>query len=333
MFKKIIISLYHIHINKIESYQKISGLKVLLDDCKRNSIEFDQILLDYKKAVDCSSDIDFNEIVKEAKNQILDVIIKTSSLSECLVISDLSCIILAAKKLKIPSIGYDNSEIAKQDLFQANMLVEGFLEVNYRFVLEVYQRFYQIPIIIARTNRILIREMILEDLDELFALYEDSSITRYLEPLYEKNEEISYARAYIKNMYGFYGYGVWSLIDISTGRLVGRAGLSNREIDGEIQIELGYMIGVPYQRQGIAFEVCLEILKFAVRKLNCFFVNCFIHSDNIASIGLVEKLGFVYLQEIDIDSETLAWYRWTYEGGEGIINETQEKGFGRNRLS
>jgi RimJ/RimL family protein N-acetyltransferase len=232
---------------------------------------------------------------------------------ECLIISDLASTVTKAQELQIPCIAYDNPLLEKQDLFKANMLVEGFGEVDYKFLTDVYNRFYNLPITIATTNRIVIREMVVEDLDELYRLYADPEITRFLEPLYEDHEaEVEFTKAYIKNMYGFYGYGMWSLLDKKTGSLIGRAGLNNREIDSEIQIELGYMIGVPYQRQGYAYEACQEILKFAVDKLECYKVNCFIDYENVASQSLVKKLGFQYVKEVEIGLEKLSLYRWTY---------------------
>lgn len=247
------------------------------------------------------------------QKQINNLIMICYHKEECLIISDQASTILTAYNQQIPCMGYDNPVLEKQDLFKANMLVEGFGEVDYKFLTDVYNRFYNLPITIATTNRIVIREMVVEDLDELYRLYANPEITRFLETLYEnREEEIEFTKAYIKHMYGFYGYGMWSLLDKKTGKLIGRAGLNNRDLDGEIQIELGYMIGVPYQRQGYAYESCHEILKFAVDKLECFKINCFINHDNEASVSLVKKLGFQYIQEVEIGVEKLSLYRWTY---------------------
>lgn len=291
MLKTVILQLSQIQLEPTKTYEGLDGFHNMIADLKRNQINIISI------------------------NSDIRTVFKTYHISkpECLVICDLEHVVLDCFELGIPCIAYENVNQSKQDLFRANMLVQGFMEVDYTFILEVYQRFHHEPIVIATTKRLLIREMVLDDLDELYDLYADSSVAKFLEPLYEREEEIEFTKAYIKNMYGFFGYGLWSLVDKSSGRLVGRAGLSNREVDGEIQIELGYMIGESYQRQGIAYEACLEILKFAVRRLDCYFVNCFVHPDNVASIKLVEKLEFDYMDEIEIGDEKLFWYRWTYK--------------------
>lgn len=304
MLKKIIVNLQNVDLNQPDSYAHIQGLTELFLLFKEQKIEINSLSISQKESGrgEDKATLYENCLRKEAGKK-----------KDSLVISDLQMVIVICKKLGIPCIAYENKQMEKQDLFQANMLVEGFEEVNDTFVVEVYQRHYNEPIIIAKTKRLVIREMILADLDELYAFYEEKAVSEFLEPLYDREEEIAFTKAYIKNMYGFYGYGLWSLLDRKTGKLVGRAGLSNREVNGELQIELGYLIGAKYQRSGLAYEACTAILEFAIHKLECGKVNCFIHPKNKASVALVSKLGFAYMQDVEINNENLSWYRWTYE--------------------
>ncbi len=142
------------------------------------------------------------------------------------------------------------------------------------------------------TERLIIREICLDDLDALYDIYSDSSITKYMEGLYEDHgEEEEFTRAYIKNMYGFYGYGIW-ILQKKDGTIIGRAGLSNREYNGEFCIEAGYVIGVPYQRQGYATEALNAIVMYAKRELEVKKVYSFIKEENLASIRLAKRCGF-----------------------------------------
>lgn len=43
-------------------------------------------------------------------------------------------------------------------------------------------------------------------------------------------------------MYGMYGFGMWLVKDRDTDKLIGRAGLELRLIDGVEEMELGYII-------------------------------------------------------------------------------------------
>ena len=136
----------------------------------------------------------------------------------------------------------------------ADMYAEGMEEIDGSFLQHVYERHHHIPWIILKTPRCIVKEFSMEYLDALFELYAGKGMTDYMEPLYPYEEEREYQQAYIEQMYRFYGYGMWIVCDRNTGKLIGRAGVEHREeLGGEL--ELGYAIGVPWQRQGYATEV------------------------------------------------------------------------------
>ena len=157
------------------------------------------------------------------------------------------------------------------------------------------------------------REITLDDLPELRRIYEQKGITEYLEPLYGEEEEIAYTKAYIEKRYRFFEYGMWVVFDKETGSMIGRAGLENRDVavrigdDGqkvyESQVELGYMVTPSYQRKGDASEVCRAILRYAKEELELHFVNAFIHAENTASIGLIEKMNFQLIDEMNTTTQ------------------------------
>ncbi len=154
-------------------------------------------------------------------------------------------------------------------------------------------------------------------------IYEQKGVTDYLEPLYEEEEEIAYTKAYIETRYRFYEYGMWVVFDKETGTMIGRAGLENRDVAVgvdekgqfiyESQVELGYMVTPSYQRKGYASEVCRAILRYAKEELELHFVNAFIHAENTASIGLIEKMNFQLIDEMNTTTQNcpMLCYRCT----------------------
>lgn len=184
-----------------------------------------------------------------------------------------------------------NENIIECASLSADMYVEGFEEVDAAFLLRAYERHHNLPWTILETERCIVRELSLSDLDELFALYEGEGMTDYMEPLYEYEEEKAYQESYQRCMYRFYGYGMWLVFEKQSGKLIGRAGVEHRkELNGEL--ELGYAIGVPYQRKGYAREVCTAILSYVRKELGFSLINCLIETGNEASVRLVDKLGF-----------------------------------------
>lgn len=136
--------------------------------------------------------------------------------------------------------------------------------------------------------------MTLKDLDILYEIYSFPELTKYIENLYERSEEEEFTRSYIKNMYQFYGYGLWVICLKDNDRIIGRAGISNRKIDDENSLEIGYLIDTRFQRHGYATEIINGIIQFARERLYATQLRCAIHHENKISINLIEKLGFEF---------------------------------------
>lgn len=227
----------------------------------------------------------------------------------CLLLASTDRVLSIIDRMEMASLGYLNPQIPGQKLSQAKMLVENFEEVDFHFLERVYQRKHGIPWTVIETRRCFLREMTLEDLDDLYAMYQGKSITQYMEGLYEdRRKEEEYTRAYIENMYHFYGYGMWLAVDKVTGKLIGRAGLNSLQLHGKPALEMGYVIGEEFQNQGYATELCREILRFAENETGFEEVHCLIHKDNQVSIHLVQNLGFIWQEELKVQGKLLQRY-------------------------
>lgn len=192
----------------------------------------------------------------------------------------------------------------------ADILVEGFDEVDVQFLDRIMKRAQGLPWITVITERCYLREITTDDLDDLYALYAQPGITDYVEPLYDRPQEEQYTRDYIECMYRFYGYGMWLVYDRESHALIGRAGFSHQDLGDEIVLEMGYIIGVPYQRQGYAMEVCEKLLAFAREHLSDFgSVNCFVEPGNIASLALLRRLEFTSYGTVVISGKEMLRYQ------------------------
>lgn len=163
----------------------------------------------------------------------------------------------------------------------------------------VYRRFCGLPWDIAETARLKIREITVEDVPRLYELYSGEGITKYMEPLFpEMEKEIEYTKAYIDNVYKFYGYGLWVIVKKKCGEVIGRVGLEYKEgFDG---LELGFMLGTEYQHRGYAYEACRAVIQYGVEKLGAANFYAFVNEGNLASIRLCERLGFVKTRHVKL---------------------------------
>ena len=186
-----------------------------------------------------------------------------------------------------------------QDFSGFLFAVEDPEDLEPEYIERAYRRLKGLPWNILRTARCLIRETIPEDVESFYQIYSHPAITEYMEGLYpEVEEERQYVRDYIEKVYTFFGFGVWTVIERETGAVIGRAGFSYRE--GFDEPELGFIIGVPWQRRGYAEEVCRAVLAYGWSALEFQQVQALVEPENIPSVRLCEKLGFRKAEVVDV---------------------------------
>lgn len=150
-----------------------------------------------------------------------------------------------------------------------------------------------IPVEIARTDRLLIRETIDSDIPELYRIGTDQAVRKYIAPMQPTlEEEIVYTKAYVRHMYAFYDFGLWTVLEkdaYEQERVIGRAGLFPSErLAG--QIEMGYMIAPECQGNGYGKEAAETVLRYAFNVLDLEEVHLFVEKENKASVKLAETL-------------------------------------------
>ena len=150
-----------------------------------------------------------------------------------------------------------------------------------------------IPVEIARTDQLLIRETIDSDISELYRIGTDQAVRKYIAPMQSTlEEEIVYTKAYVRHMYAFYDFGLWTVLEkdaYGQERVIGRAGLFPSErLAG--QIEMGYMIAPECQGNGYGKEAAEIVLRYAFNVLDLEEVHLFAEKENKASVKLAETL-------------------------------------------
>ena len=233
-------------------------------------------------------------------------------LESALVIAATDQTIREAKELSAAVLGYRNPKFPFEELYGTEFLIESFEELDYYFLERVYQRWYGLPWRVIETKRCYLREITVDDLPELYELYGQKGMTDHMEPLYDKEEELAYTKAYINNMYRYYGYGMWLVKDRNTDELIGRAGFDHLEEGGECLLEMGYAISVFRQRQGYAYEVCRAMIDYAKgAELGFDRIYCLVREGNTASVALLKKLGFRFMDSLFCNERNLL--RYVYE--------------------
>ncbi len=192
-----------------------------------------------------------------------------------------------------PVLAYLHPQNKEQDFYGVRYACEEPAELELSYLEGVYRRCNRLPLDILTTERLFLRETTVEDVEEFYHIYANPSITQYMEGLYpDKEQEKEYIREYIEKIYCFYDFGVWTVGKRDTGEIIGRAGFAYRE--GFEEPEIGFVIGVPWQRQGYAFEICCAILEYGFERLEFGKIRALVEPRNEASLRLCEKLGMKY---------------------------------------
>lgn len=206
-----------------------------------------------------------------------------------LIVTDRADIAEACLQHGLAVIGYLHEKNKDTAFRGVRYLIEDISGLDAPFCELAFCRAHQLPYTVFETKRCLVREITTEDVTRLYEIYSDPAVTSYIEALYaDETAERSYIRDYIDNVYGFYGYGMWVVINKADGQLIGRAGIEPKEDFAE----LGYVIAREYQNQGYATEVCRGVLLYAADTLGLPDIYVRVQKENTASLRICEKLKF-----------------------------------------
>lgn len=219
-----------------------------------------------------------------------------------------------ALELGLFCVGYLNPSLPEERLSGCRILFEGFQEIDRSFLQNIHTRAMGLPVLIAETKRLLIREMTLSDLDGINALYrEEPSMTLSPELALDREEEEEKIKAYIAYMYGLYQFGMWVVIEKSSQEMIGRAGFGIANYLDFSEIDMGYLIARKYRRQGYGEEACRAALNYGKQVLDFPGVSAYIEQENNNSRCLAEKLGFSRKQSFDYQDRHLCRYQLIFK--------------------
>jgi ribosomal-protein-alanine N-acetyltransferase len=162
---------------------------------------------------------------------------------------------------------------------------------------------------ILETERLLLRHQVIEDLDDLWALYCNPNITKYIPDAprsrAEAQEELEW------HMHGHPrnpALGLWATIHKESGLFIGRCGLLPWMIDGREEVEVAYTLSENYWGLGLATEAAQGILRYAFNNLNLSRLVCLIDPNNTASQKVAEKIGMSFEKEAQDELGTFFVY-------------------------
>lgn len=143
---------------------------------------------------------------------------------------------------------------------------------------------------IIETERLYLRELLLEDTEELSKVLSDpESMQFYSEPFsLEKVEQ--WIRWNMKN-YRIHNHGLWAVILKDGEEFIGDCGITMQRIEDETVPEIGFHIIKSFWNKGYATEAAFACKQYAFEKMNYPKVFSYTTIRNLASQKVAEKIG------------------------------------------
>ena len=144
--------------------------------------------------------------------------------------------------------------------------------------------------VILETPRLLLRELSRDDLDVVAEMLAHPEVMRFWPKPCSREEAEDWIRRQ-QERYARDGYGYWLALDKASGNPVGQAGLLAQEVDGVMEIGIGYIIHRPYWRQGYATEAAAHCRDYAFSTLGKPRVTALVRPENEVSQKVARKIG------------------------------------------
>mgnify|MGYP004464856737 FL=1 len=191
----------------------------------------------------------------------------------------------------------------------ADLVVEEPEKLELQDLEEYLQRYHGLPVTIARTKRLTLREMIVDDWQVLNRIDHQSGMEKARQDAEETDSfEKSRLESYIGSQYRLYGYGLWSVV-LDKECVIGCCGFSALDGGSDMQkgigdgedaqdqespviLELQYMLDEAYRRQGYGTEMCRAAIAYAYEHLEADEIMVRVRSDYQEAISFAWSIGF-----------------------------------------
>jgi len=144
-----------------------------------------------------------------------------------------------------------------------------------------------------KTDRLLLRKMTNDDLEDFFLLRSDQRIMQYIDrPLHKTIEETRQMIQSIDQLYESREGINWGITLKDNPKLIGTIGYYRMKKE-YFRVEIGYLLHPDHWRKGIMSEAIQAVTDYGFAKMKAHTIIADINPDNTASRMILEKNGFV----------------------------------------
>ena len=163
--------------------------------------------------------------------------------------------------------------------------------------------------ITIETDRLILREFTLDDVEAYFQLGTDSAVIRYTGDggMTNLEDAATVLRDRPLADYQKYGYGRLACVLKASGQVIGFAGL--KYMDDITDVDIGYRFLPAYWGKGLATEACRPLIPYGFDQLRLARILGLVDPENVASVRVLEKLGLTFVGMMDYRTFHVAKYQ------------------------
>ncbi len=159
--------------------------------------------------------------------------------------------------------------------------------------------------IYLETPRLIIREIEMTDVDDMFEMDSDPEVHKYIlqSPVQTKEEILGYIEM-IRQQYKDNGIARWAVVDKESNEMLGWCGIKfyTDELNGHQNFyEHGYRFKQKHWGKGLATESSKAVLDWGFQNLKTDTIYAITDLGNAGSIHVLNKLGFEFKEVFQYD--------------------------------
>ncbi|KAF3889151.1 MULTISPECIES: GNAT family N-acetyltransferase [Nostocales] len=157
------------------------------------------------------------------------------------------------------------------------------------------------------TARLRLRHFSQNDFQDLYRLYSDAEVMKYLSMRTREQTQASLSKQI--QHWQQHNFGMWAVVERESGKIIGRCGLGF--LDNTSEVELGYVFDKSYWNRGIATEASKATLKYGFLEAKLERIVAIAKPENTASVRVIQKVGMTYQKSTRYYGHDVVYYAIT----------------------
>ncbi len=150
---------------------------------------------------------------------------------------------------------------------------------------------------VLETQRMVLSRMEMADVDSLMGIFSDPVAMRHYPATKSREETEGWVR-WVQGSYEKEGFGLWIATLKDSEDFAGQCGLVRQEVEGEDEVEIGYLFLRRLWGRGLATEAASACRDYGFGSLGLDRLVSLIAPDNLPSRRVAEKVGMTLEREV-----------------------------------